>query len=160
MLSAVLGVLLLLQLLGKPQPPRHAPMCILLSAPVQSRKVSSGSWHNAAPSADQHLVSTLPLSPMSSCVSLLQWGSAAAKAKNPSVPHPAAAAGEKGMLLVAQPQAHAQADDDAVVTVTICPLPSALVFAGSPLNSSTPGQLELAARPGTCLVASMDGDET
>jgi len=72
----------------------------------------------------------------------------------------AAAAGEKGMLLVAQPQAHAQADDDAVVTVTICPLPSALVFAGSPLNSSTPRQLELAARPGTCLVASMDGDET
>ena len=70
----------------------------------------------------------------------------------------AAAAGEKGMLLVAQPQAHAQADADAVVT--ICPLPSALVFAGSPLNSSTPGQLELAARPGTCLVASVDGDET
>jgi hypothetical protein len=46
MLSAVLGVLLLLQLLEKPQPPRHAPMCILLYAPVQSRKVSSGSWHN------------------------------------------------------------------------------------------------------------------
>jgi hypothetical protein len=40
--------------------------------------------------------------------------------------------------------------------VTICPLVSALVFRGTVLNSSTPGQLELASRPGTCLVASGD----
>ena len=42
--------------------------------------------------------------------------------------------------------------------VTLCPLASALVFKGA-LNSSTPGQLELAAKPGTCLVASGNGED-
>ena len=41
-------------------------------------------------------------------------------------------------------------------TITICPLASALIFRGAVLNSSTPGQLELASKPGTCLIASGD----
>lgn len=37
--------------------------------------------------------------------------------------------------------------------VTLCPRASAIVFTGPPLNSTAPGRLELAAKPGTCLVA-------
>jgi len=57
------------------------------------------------------------------------------------------------LALATAPSTSAAEPSPSPPAITLCPLASALVFTGAPLNSSTPGQLELAAKPGTCLVA-------